>query len=92
MGSGHSGDGGGRSGTVLLADHHRRFHETVHIRHRKAITGGLGAVGVNDMLTTGLQTPLGIKIGGTDLDTLNRLGQDLATDGRLHETVHIRHR
>ncbi|MHB8320929.1 MAG: efflux RND transporter permease subunit, partial [Acidithiobacillus sp.] len=32
-----------------------------------------------DMLTTGLQTPLGIKIGGTDLDTLNRLGQDLQT-------------
>ncbi|MCK9189396.1 efflux RND transporter permease subunit, partial [Acidithiobacillus sp.] len=32
-----------------------------------------------DMLTTGLQTPLGIKIGGTDLDTLNRLGQELQT-------------
>ncbi|WP_423855758.1 efflux RND transporter permease subunit [Acidithiobacillus sulfuriphilus] len=32
-----------------------------------------------DMLTTGLQTPLGIKVGGTDLDTLNRLGQELQT-------------
>ncbi|MBU2807020.1 efflux RND transporter permease subunit, partial [Acidithiobacillus ferrooxidans F221] len=32
-----------------------------------------------DMLTTGLQTPLGIKIGGTNLDTLNRLGQELQT-------------
>ena len=28
-----------------------------------------------DMLTTGLQTPLGIKVTGGDLDTLNRLGQ-----------------
>ncbi|MBU2723478.1 efflux RND transporter permease subunit, partial [Acidithiobacillus ferridurans] len=32
-----------------------------------------------DMLTTGLQTPLGIKVAGTDLDTLNRLGQELQT-------------
>ncbi|MHB0889023.1 efflux RND transporter permease subunit [Acidithiobacillus sp.] len=32
-----------------------------------------------DMLTTGLQTPLGIKVGGTELDTLNRLGQELQT-------------
>jgi Cu(I)/Ag(I) efflux system membrane protein CusA/SilA len=32
-----------------------------------------------DMLTTGLQTPLGIKVGGTDLATLNRLGQELQT-------------
>ena len=30
-----------------------------------------------DMLTTGLQTPLGIKITGTDLGTLNRLGQEV---------------
>ncbi|CDQ11673.1 Copper efflux system, membrane component (plasmid) [Acidithiobacillus ferrivorans] len=32
-----------------------------------------------DMLTTGIQTPVGIKVGGTDLDTLNRLGQELQT-------------
>ena len=30
-----------------------------------------------DMLTTGLQTPLGIKVAGPDLATLNRLGQDI---------------
>ena len=30
-----------------------------------------------DMLTTGLQTPLGIKVTGGDLDTLNRLGQEI---------------
>lgn len=29
------------------------------------------------MLTTGLQTPLGIKVAGPDLDTLNRLGGDI---------------
>ncbi|MGC8591949.1 efflux RND transporter permease subunit, partial [Acidithiobacillus sp.] len=32
-----------------------------------------------DMLTTGLQTPLGIKVGGADLATLNHLGQELQT-------------
>ncbi len=32
-----------------------------------------------EMLTTGLQTPLGIKVGGTNLDTLNRLGQEVQT-------------
>ncbi|MHB1527982.1 MAG: efflux RND transporter permease subunit [Acidiferrobacteraceae bacterium] len=30
-----------------------------------------------EMLTTGLQTPLGIKVGGADLDTLNQLGQEV---------------
>ena len=30
-----------------------------------------------DMLTTGLQTPLGIKITGSSLDTLNQLGQQI---------------
>ena len=30
-----------------------------------------------DMLTTGLQTPLGIKVTGGDLATLNRLGQKI---------------
>ncbi|MDD3760649.1 MAG: efflux RND transporter permease subunit [Acidithiobacillus sp.] len=32
-----------------------------------------------DMLTTGLQTPLGIKVGGTDLATLYSLGQEIQT-------------
>ena len=32
-----------------------------------------------DMVTTGLTTPLGIKVTGPDLDTLNRLGQKLQT-------------
>ncbi|QQD73752.1 efflux RND transporter permease subunit [Acidithiobacillus ferrivorans] len=32
-----------------------------------------------DMVTTGLTTPLGIKVTGPDLDTLNRLGQELQT-------------
>ncbi|MHB8549285.1 MAG: efflux RND transporter permease subunit, partial [Thermoplasmataceae archaeon] len=30
-----------------------------------------------EMLTTGLQTPLGIKVGGADLVTLNQLGQKI---------------
>ncbi|MHB8258447.1 MAG: efflux RND transporter permease subunit [Acidiferrobacterales bacterium] len=30
-----------------------------------------------DMVTTGLQTPLGIKVAGPDIDTLNRLGQEI---------------
>ena len=30
-----------------------------------------------DMSTTGLQTPLGIKVTGSDLNTLNRLGQEI---------------
>lgn len=32
-----------------------------------------------DMLTTGLQTPLGIKVTGADLGTLSRLGENIQT-------------